>query len=223
MKLVLFDIDKTLIDSKTHDGQKFHHATKKVYGVEGKKVTTHGMTDQQILIEILENEGISKDIINSKFEECKRVLLEYYKDNVKNYDYVVLEGVFDLLNQLNKDKILIGIVTGNIEEVARIKLKKVKLNKFFKIGGFGSDAIKRSELIKIAIKRAEKKFNFDFNDNVFVIGDSPKDIEAGKKAGVKTIGVATSVYSESVLKKSKPDYVLPNLKNTKKIMNIIMR
>lgn len=104
-----------------------------------------------------------------------------------------------------------------------MKLKKAKLDKFFKLGGFGSDAIRRPDIIRVAIRRVEEKFDFKFDNNVFVIGDSPKDIEAGKEAGVKTIGVATGVYSENALKRCKPDYTLPNLKNTKKILDIILQ
>lgn len=221
-KLVLFDIDKTLVDRKKGDTEKFHYAIEKVYGIRGEKIITHGMTDQQIVIEILKKEGFSERAIKSKIEECKAALIEYYKENKNSYEYTVFDGVFELLNQFNKNKILTGLVTGNLEEIARMKLEKVKLNKFFKIGGFGSDAIQRSDLVRIAISRAKKEFGFKADNNVFVIGDSPKDIEAGKEAGVKTIGVATGVYSEIALKRSKPDYTLPNLKNTQKILGIIM-
>ena len=71
MQLVLFDIDETLIHCDRHDTKKFHYATKKVYGVEGKKIITHGMTDQQIIIEILKNEGFSEIAAKSKIADTK--------------------------------------------------------------------------------------------------------------------------------------------------------
>ena len=218
-KLVLFDIDKTLIDRKHGDTGKFHYTTEKVFGVRGRRIVTHGMTDQQIIIEMLKKEKIPESVIMPKLEECKNVLADYYRKNMKNYNYTVFGGVTELLNLLNKNEISLGLVTGNVEEVAHLKLKKVKLDKFFKVGGFGSDAIRRSDLVRIAMKRAEEEFG-SFDD-VFVIGDSPGDVQAGKEAGAKTIGVATGAYSQSTLKKFKPDYVLPNLKSTNKILGMI--
>ena len=220
-KLVLFDIDKTLIDRKHGDTGKFHYTTEKVFGVHCRRIVTHGMTDQQIIIEMLKKEKIPESVIMPKLEECKNVLADYYRNNMKNYSYTVFSGVTELLALLNKNKIPLGLVTGNIEEVAHLKLKKVRLDKFFKIGGFGSDAIKRPELVRIAIKRAEKRFSRDFGGNTFVIGDSPNDIQAGKEAGAKTIGAATGAYSQNTLKKFKPNYVLPNLRNTGKILDMI--
>ncbi|MBI4174342.1 MAG: HAD hydrolase-like protein [Candidatus Aenigmarchaeota archaeon] len=220
MRLVLFDIDKTLVDRKKGDTSKFHHAIEKVYGIKGKRIITHGMTDQQIIIDILKRENLSEKLIMDKIGECKAEIIKYWKEKSKDYEYIVLDGVVELLTELKRNKIPTGLVTGNLEEIAHIKLRMVKIDKFFKFGGFGSDAIKRPDIIKIAIRRAREKFGSGFED-VFVFGDSPKDIEAGKKAGTMTVGVATGIYPPGLLKKSGANYVVKNLKNTKAVLGII--
>ena len=220
MRLVLFDIDKTLLDRMNPDTGKFHDCIQKVYGVRGKSITTHGMTDQQIIIEILEKEGFSRKDILEKIEECKREMIRYYRRNVRLFDYRVIDGTIDLLKALRKEKVPTGLVTGNLETIAYIKLGRADLAKYFKFGGFGSDGIKRADLVRIAIERGQKRHG-KFK-KVFVIGDSPKDIEAGKAAKCITIGVATGVYSIAVLRKSRPDYVLKNLKDTERVLEIII-
>lgn len=220
-RLVLFDIDKTLVDRMNPDTGKFHDCIEKVYGIRGKKLVTHGKTDQQIIIEILRKEKMSHEDIMKKIDECKKEMIKYYKRNINKFDYIVYDGVVKLLAALQRKKIPVGIVTGNLEAIAFIKLRKSNLTKFFTLGGFGSDAIHRHELISIAIRRAEKKFGRF--EKVFVVGDSPRDIRAGRKAGTTTIGVATGVYPMSALKMSGADHVLPNLKNTEKIIGIILR
>lgn len=115
-----------------------------------------------------------------------------------------------------------GLVTGNIESIARAKLKKVGLNHYFEVGGFGSDDIERTNLVKIAIKRARVNFNFkQEKNNVFFVGDAPREIKAGKEAGVKTIGVATGKYSMKKLKNSGANFVLENFKSANKVLEII--
>ncbi len=96
------------------------------------------------------------------------------------------------------------------------------MNHYFKIGGFGSDDINRTNLVRLAIKRAEEKFNFKFNNNVFLVGDAPQDMKAGKEAGVKTIGVTTGIYSKEQLKNAGADFILETLKDKNKFLKIIL-
>ena len=99
---------------------------------------------------------------------------------------------------------------------------KISIYHYFLIGGFGSDYINRTNLVKLAIKRAEENFNFNFNNNVFLIGDAPREIKAGKEAGVKTIGVTTGIFSKKQLKNTGADFVVANLKDKNAILKIIL-
>lgn len=222
--LALFDIDSTLIKSSNGHKKAFSEAFKKVYNVDTNIdiINHHGMTDQQIIIEVLTKNGLSEQKIKSKMEKCMEAMVESFNRVVEDYEIILLEGVGELLEKLNKNKVLMGLVTGNLEPIARGKLKKIGLSYYFKIGGFGSDDINRTNLVRIAIRRAEENFNFRFNNNVFLFGDAPQDMKAGKGAGVRTVGVTTGSYSKEQLENAGADFILENLKDTDKVLKIIL-
>ena len=223
-KLSLFDIDKTLIKSSRGHSETFSVAFKKVYGVDTTIdiINHHGMTDQQIIIEVLKKHGLDEQTIKSKIKDCMKVMIDSFNEIVKTDEIIVLDGVPELLNELTKYNVLMGLVTGNLEPIARGKLKKVGLNHYFKIGGFGNEDINRTNLVKLAIKRAEENFDFKFNNNVFLFGDAPQDMKAGKEANVKTIGVTTGIYSKEELENAGADFILENLKDINKVLEIIL-
>lgn len=224
-KLVLFDIDKTLVHGSNAHKNAFIAAFKNVYNVIGSQedINPHGKTDQQIITEVLKIKGLTLDSIKRKIKECIRTIVEVYNETSKNDEIKILEGVKELLTELDKHKFLIGLVTGNIESIARSKLTKVNLNQYFKLGGFGSDPHNdRSDLVKLAIDKAEREFGFKYNGkNVFLFGDAPFDMQAGKEGGAITIGVTTGIFSKEELVKAGAQYILPNLKDTDKILKIM--
>ncbi len=141
--------------------------------------------------------------------------------SITSENSIISDGAKELLQTLDNKKTLLGLVTGNLKSIARGKMKRAGLNNYFKVGGFGSDDENRTNLVKIAIKKVEDGFGFKFNDNIFLVGDTPKDILAGKEAGVKTIAVATGNYAEIDLEKEKPDLVLKDLTQKDKILKLI--
>jgi phosphoglycolate phosphatase-like HAD superfamily hydrolase len=224
-KLVLFDIDRTLmIGSKLKDEVAFPEAFKKVYGIDTNVdiINRHGMTDQQIIIEILKKNGLDEKTIHSKLKECMNVMVEIFNKHINHDEFIVLDGVRELLEELDKHNILMGLVTGNLEPIARGSLKKVGLDHYFKVGGFGSDDINRTNLVKLALKRAEENFGFKISNNVFLFGDAPQDMKAGKEAGVKTIGVTTGIYSKEQLQSAGADFVVDSLTRRDEILKIIL-
>ncbi|MCK4555821.1 MAG: HAD hydrolase-like protein, partial [Candidatus Aenigmarchaeota archaeon] len=180
-KLILFDIDKTLIKSSTGHEASFSRGFKEVYGVESKIsiINHHGMTDQQIIIEALKKKGLDEAEIMLKMEECMKIMIDYFNQIKDTIQIDVLKGVPELLSELDKRNNILGLVTGNLEPIGRGKLEKAGLNQYFKLGAFGNDDIDRTKLVKLSIKRAEENFDFKINRNVFLFGDSPKDIVAG--------------------------------------------
>ena len=88
-------------------------------------------------------------------------MVEYFEREIAKSKVDVLPGAIDFLKALDKEGILMGCVTGNLEKIARTKLKKAGINKYFKLGGFGSDHISRTELAKLAIKIAKEDFGFE--------------------------------------------------------------
>ena len=126
------------------------------------------------------------------------------------------------MTKLDQSGFLLGLVTGNLEKIAQAKLKKIGINHFFKIGGFGSDHINRANLVKIAIKRAKKHFDFDINNRIFHFGDAPQDMRAAREAGVIPIGVTTGIFSADDLELAGAYRVVPNLKNTDAILKMLL-
>ena len=147
-----------------------------------------------------------------------------YYDRVKERVRVeVMEGAGELLEELERRDCLMGLVTGNLEPIAWSKLEKAGLKRYFKAGGFGSDHICRTELVKTALKRVEENYGFRPGNEVFLLGDAPQDMQAGREAGIITIGIAGEIYSKEDLEKAGADHVVDDLKDTGRIINIIWK
>ncbi len=233
MKLVLFDIDGTLITRpKKSNGfsahkYAFHKAIKDVYKIEAniEEIEYPGMTDGQIIHQLLllKKDKISEEIIFSqeKLNLCFYLMEKYYKENMHKDPFCVIKGADTLVQELHKRDIHLGIVTGNLEKIACAKLSRISLKNYFPIGGYGSDSRIRHKLIDIALERAKKHFLQDDYEDIWVIGDTPRDVEAAQKAGVKVISVATGKYSEDLLQKASPDALFKDYSNIKKFIEII--
>ena len=126
-----------------------------------------------------------------------------------------------LLKHLSRDKrVLLGLGTGNMEKGARIKLAPSGFNAYFLFGGYGSDAFHRHLLLRKAVLRAKKLAHASFTSkDVYVIGDTPFDVSAGKKAGYKTIAVGTGYASWKELDESRPDHLAKDFRNIKTWLN----
>lgn len=224
--LALFDIDGTLIESGQANKKAIIESLKRIADVdltvEEIIKRFEGMTVYRMLHDKLKEKGFSEKEIKEKIKEIGKLNLKLYKENIKHERLNVLPGVDSLLEILNNKGIKLGIITGNIEEVAWIKIKDQGLDKYFKVGGFGSDAIERGDCLNIAVKRAEKYFKTKF-DKIFVVGDTVWDINAAKKTGAVTIGVATGIKDTADdLKKAKADYVFENFKDYEKVAEVIL-
>jgi phosphoglycolate phosphatase-like HAD superfamily hydrolase len=222
-KLLLFDIDNTLTRSSAAHRAALHFALQSVYGIAANidVIKFHGMTDQQIIIEVMKKYGLGETAVRANLEACMKLMVTRFLEINDDFELVTLDGVGELLKERARAGHLMGLVTGNLEGIAWAKLAKVGLDTFFRCGGFGSDHIDRAELVRIALKRAREKIGFEHNGNAFLFGDTPLDIRAGKEAGVITVGVATGHYSVSELQSCTPDFVVENLRDIGHITRII--
>ena len=141
--LASFDIDNTLVQSSAGHMESLILAIKGIYGLSTSidVINHHGMTDQEIIIKILAKHDVDDEIVRSKLKSCLNYMQVHYAQIVQSENIVILEGVFELLTKLDQNGFLLGLVTGNLETIARAKLKKIGINDFFKFGGFGSDRI----------------------------------------------------------------------------------
>ena len=221
--LAFFDIDNTLIQSSSGHVEALLGAVREVYGLEVSidVINHHGMTDQEIITRILAEYGVNLADIETGLQDCLDCMPLKYAEIVESEKIVMMEGVVDLLSRLEHNGFILGLVTGNLEMIARAKLKKIGIDHFFKIGGFGSDHINRTNLVKIAIQRAEEQFNFDSHRRVFHFGDAPQDMKAGREAGVVPIGVITGVFTAEQLTSAGAEKVIPNLKDADDILGFL--
>lgn len=148
---------------------------------------------------------------------------KYVEENIDaDNSFHEISHVTELLLDLEKRGDILGLVTGNVEKIAKLKLQKIGLLDFFKVGGFGDSSERRSEVALSAIKHAEEKFKTKIDKkDIFVIGDTPRDIECGKETAIKTIAVATGPYSLFELKKHNPDYAFEDFSEQDKIVQAI--
>jgi phosphoglycolate phosphatase len=220
--LTLFDIDGTLVRGARCHYQAFVQAVKRFYGFEEdiSGINYAGKTDPQILREVLDMASIKEDNQNRNFQDCLNFMTRYYQKNVHRENIQVLMGVKEILPELQKQGVLLGLATGNLEPIAHAKLGRVGLDDYFPFGGFGSDYQDRTLLIKKALERAQKYFNYNGKE-IFVVGDTPRDVVAGREAGAKTIGVATGRYSVAELEDCGANFVFKDLTDKKSFMEDI--
>jgi len=221
--LVFFDIDNTLVQSSSGHMEALLGSIGEIYGLEASSdvINYHGMTDQEIIIRILSEYEIDKATIKSRLQDCLTSMPGIYAEIVKAEKIVLLPGVCDLLSRLEHSGIVLGLVTGNLEQIAHAKLKKVGIDHFFRTGGFGSDHINRTNLVKIAIQRAEALFDFGSRRRVFHFGDAPQDMQAGRGAGVVPIGVATGVFTAEQLISAGARKVVADLMDADEILQYL--
>jgi phosphoglycolate phosphatase-like HAD superfamily hydrolase len=213
---VLFDIDGTLLVTGGAGGVAWQRAFEEQYGVEAKVAerTDAGMTDPEIAA-IVFRAAIGRD---GSPEERSKVIGCYLKHLpeavAESPGYTVMPGVEGLLDRLIDGGALLGLVTGNLETAAHIKLSRARLNRFFSFGGYGSDSSVRTELTEAALRRAEMVSGGALADGACVaVGDTPRDVTAGHGAGIKVVGVATGKYSVSELREAGADWAIDDVRS----------
>jgi phosphoglycolate phosphatase len=201
VKLLLFDIDQTLINTGGAGLRALDRACLQLFGIADamQGISPHGKTDPAIAREIV-RVRMRRDAgeTNGAIASILEAYLLFLKDEVQTSPkYRVLPGIVSVLDQIvSNQNVMLGLATGNIELGARIKLDRGRLNPYFAFGGFGSDSEDRAELVRrAAVKAATRTTAEILPSDIFVIGDTPLDIDAGSRAGFKTVGVATGSYS----------------------------
>jgi phosphoglycolate phosphatase-like HAD superfamily hydrolase len=125
-----------------------------------------------------------------------------------------MPGVVELLDRLIDDGRLLGLVTGNVEAAAHIKLSRGNLNRFFSFGGYGSDSRDRTEVTEAALRRAALVSGGTLGESAcFSIGDTPRDVVAGHGAGIRVVGVATGRYSVDELRDAGADWAIATVED----------
>lgn len=216
IRAVLFDIDGTLLVTGGAGGAAWQRAFEELYGVEANVAerTDAGMTDPQIA-EIVFREAIGREAGPEERARAMAGYLRHLPDTVrKSSGYRVMPGVVELLDRLIDQGLLLGLVTGNVEAAAHIKLSRAGLNRFFSFGGYGSDSADRTEVTKAALRRGQLVAGGGLGEGACIaIGDTPRDVAAGHGAGIEVVGVATGRYSAAELAQAGADYAIATVES----------
>ncbi len=224
-KLVLFDIDGTILSTGGAGTRSVLWAMKTVFGREvgvEDGYSMGGKTDAQIVIELLEGAGIGREETIRKLERIWTLYTAELEREIKTYDPTVHPGVPELLERLQPD-VLLGLLTGNVERAAWTKVGRVGLDRYFRMGAFGDKAPERRLLPEVAVREAEALVGRRFEGkDIVIIGDTPNDILCGRHLLVKAVAVATGSYSAEELAEYEPDYLFENLCDTKRAAEAVL-
>jgi phosphoglycolate phosphatase len=215
--VLLFDIDGTLIDTGGAGAASWRLAFDELYGTPADigKYTDAGMTDSQVARKTFETVVGYAPTHKELSTLLERRLNHLYDTVAASTGYRVLPAVEKLLPRLLDGGYLLGLVTGNGEAAAHIKLHRARLNRFFSFGGYGSDSDDRAQLTRTALERAALIFGAPLEpERCLSVGDTPLDVAAAHQAGIQCVGVATGHFSVEQLQQADADYVLESLEDS---------
>jgi phosphoglycolate phosphatase len=215
IKAVLFDIDGTLIDTGGAGARSWRWAFERLHGVPAdiSKSSSAGMTDPEVASRTFE--GVLGRAPSD--HELSRLFAWYvYRlqhEVATSEGYRVLGGVVETLGRLMDRGVALGIVSGGLEGSARLKLERGHLNRYFPVGGYGTDSRDRRQITRVAIARVSALHGRDIEPGeVIVVGDTPLDVDAAKAVGATSLGVASGTYSVDDLRLAGADLVLSSLR-----------
>ena len=202
----LFDIDGTLLN--TRDGVHyfaFRTAVRRFFGVEATidGVPVHGNTDLGILRAVLRREGISDQEFEAKLPELMSTMCEEVQRNAAQIRIEICPSIPELLARLHAAGKLMGIVSGNLEPIGWTKIAVAGLRRYFAFGAFSDQHELRETIFQHGIEEARRRLGAAAT--VMVIGDTPSDIAAARKAGVPIVAVATGIFAREELRSLEPD------------------
>ncbi len=225
MKIPLFDLDGTILKGHNQIHKNaLDSVFKSVYKIDASisEISYDGKIDNLIIIEVLRLHHVPVEEIFKKLPEAIETAVEYFFKHINKSEIVALPGIKELLEDLKKKNAIIGVLTGNIEDIGWKKLEVVDLRKFIDFGAFGNLAYKRVDLIDIALKRVREKFDPSIKkEDLVIIGDTPRDITCAKEGGIESIAVASGFHEAEALEKFSPELVVKSLEEKEKILKLL--
>lgn len=219
-RLVLFDIDGTLLKTSGAGRESTRRAMHEVFGTVGKLDVHHfgGKTDWQTLLELLGEDGYTRDHIGEAMPRYHEAMARHLDSIMVDFTVTRCAGAWETVEALRvraaeQGDISLGLVTGNVKDAANVKLRAAGYDpSWFPVGAFGHEALERDLLPPIAIARAAAYYQYDFKpDQVIVIGDTAMDIACARACGASVIAVGTGFSTRDELLAAAPDAYFDDL------------
>jgi phosphoglycolate phosphatase-like HAD superfamily hydrolase len=217
-RLVLFDIDGTLVSAGGVSARALIAALEETFGTAGaiKGYDYSGKTDPQIVRELMRGAGIDDAAVDARLSQALARYRARLTEWLRPGDVRPKPGIGALLEALRiEPSVSLGLLTGNLEPCARLKLEPVGANRFFPFGAFGSDHEDRYQLPEVALARALAATGIAFRGpDTVIVGDSVHDVLCGRAIGVRAVAVATGKTPPERLATAGADVVLPDFEDT---------
>ena len=214
-RLLLFDIDGTLVDCGPQTRPLFAQALVEVFGTAGEvdRYNFAGRTDPRIVLDLMTAAGVPEPEVRRLLPEIRRIYLARLEGALDREGMRLLPGVEELLErQAARPDLALALLTGNWEPGARTKLSRFGLNRFFAFGAFGCDGTDRDELPPVALERAEAQVGRRFRpEEALIIGDSLHDVSCARAHGIPCLAVATGRTPAEALHAAGADWVAGDL------------
>jgi phosphoglycolate phosphatase-like HAD superfamily hydrolase len=226
-RLVLFDIDGTLLHSHGAGRRAMETALREAFGTTGSPLYRYdGKTDRQIVRDLMRAEGFDDATIDARIPGLLHQYVAGLRHELSQPHTRVeaLTGVLALLDALvHRTHCVVGLLTGNLEPGAQHKLTAAGIAfERFALGAYGSDHEIRSELPAVAQRRARERLGLELSgEAIVIIGDTPADIQCGRPIGASAIAVATGQYSVDALAEHAPEAVFADLGDTNAVLHAI--
>lgn len=226
MRLLLFDIDGTLVDCGGQPKPLFGEALEEVYGARGdiRGYDFSGKTDPRIVVDLMTAAGVPEAVILERLSDLRDAYLARLEERLEPEHVRILPGVVELLTTLaERDDLVLALLTGNWERGAGIKLGSVGLRRFFAFGSFGDGQTDRRELPPVAWARAAEHCGREFlPEETWIIGDSLLDIDCARAHGIRCLAVATGRTEAGALEAAGAEEVIADLTAVDRVVSTLL-
>lgn len=220
MRLLLFDVDGTLLTARGAGRLALARAVERTWGIPGAidRYDFRGKTDPRIVCDLMREAGVPESLIAARLPSCFETYVRELEALIGDgHPVQLMPGVAEVVGALaERSDALVGLLTGNIEAGARAKLRPTGLLPLFRVGAYGSDDADRNRLPAIARARARALLGYDVPfDRVIIIGDTPLDVECARGCGAVAVAVATGFHPIADLAACRPDLLFADFSDTR--------